>query len=199
TEDTIAAGEACECQRADSALWSLQFPRLSTLLIEQRNRPHKDHQHLEIELAVVNNGNTTLDEVNLMVHFFEGEGGEKRHTKNRPLHYGASLRPAQAIKWHVEARGTSFSIDNPLAQVLPENEKELAGVEGFAELLRANHRPVRLHGAMMLAYLGDQRAKGGALELRKALRESEGPYLDRVLATQSDLISCDWQWREGGR
>jgi hypothetical protein len=74
-----------------------------------------------------------------------------------------------------------------------------AGVEGFAELLRANHRPVRLHGAMMLAYLGDQRAKAGALDLRKALRESEGPYLDRVLATQGDLISCDWQWSESGR
>ncbi len=198
-EGTIVAGEPCECERSDSALWSLQFPRLSTLLIEQRNRPHKEHQHLEIELAVINNGNTTLDEVNLMVHFYEGEGGEKRLTKDRPLHYGAPLRPAQAIKWHVQARGTSFSVSNPLAQVLPEDEKELAGVEAFAELLRANHRPVRLHGAMMLAYLGDQRAKAGALELRKALRESEGPYLDRVLATQSDLISCDWQWSDGGR
>lgn len=190
-------GDACTCTRASSALWALEFPRMSTLLIEQRSRTHKEHQHLELELAVINNGSKTLDEVNLLVQFYENDG--KKPTKDRPLHYGAPLRPAQAIKWHVEARGTSFSVVNRHADVLPDDRKEMSSADGFAELLRANHRPVRLHGAMMLAYLGDDRAKGGAVKLREALREAEGPYLDRVLATRGDLITCDWRASEQGR
>lgn len=193
--DVITAGESCQCERADSALWSLEFPRLSTLLIEQKSRTHKDHRHLELELAVVNNGRERLREVNLMVQFYEDEG--KRTTKQRPLHYPASLRPGQAIKWHVEARGTSFSVHNPLREVL--ESKQLADADAFAELLSANHRPVRLHAAMMLSFLGDNRAKGGALKLREALRESEAPYLDRVLATQGDILSCDWRASPEGR
>src|SRR5690606_16286495 len=188
-------GAGCRCERADSALWSLEFPRLSTLLIEQKSRPHKDHRHLELELAVVNNGNQRLREVNLMVQFYEGDA--KRPTKQRPLHYPASLRPGQAIKWHVEARGTSFSVHNPVRDVL--QSEQLASADDFAELLTANHRPVRLHAAMMLSFLRDDRAKGGALKLREALRESEAPYLDRVLATQSDLLTCDWRGSAEGR
>ncbi len=194
--ETVTSGDSCQCQRAESALWGLRFPRLSTLLIEQKSRAHKEHHHLEIELAVINNGNTKIPEVNLLVQFYENEG--KTPTKERPLHYGATLRPGQAIKWHVEARGTSFTVHNPIREVI-EDDKELADAETFAELLKANHRPVRLHGAMMLAYLGDPRSKGGALKLREALREAEAPYLDRVLATQGDLITCDWRVADSGR
>lgn len=195
--ESVTAGEACRCARAESALWSLEFPRLSTLLIEQRTRPHKEHQHLELELAVVNNGNTTLEEVNLAVQFYEDEG--KTETRLRPLHYPGALRPGQAVKWSVEARATSFVVNNPLKDVLKQSSDSLAPADRFAELLNANHRPVRLHAAMMLAYLGDPRAKAGALRLREAFSELEMPYLDRVLATQGDLISCDWGATEQGR
>jgi hypothetical protein len=194
---TLTAGEACRCDRAASALWALDFPRLSTLLISQQSSAHKEHQHLELELAVVNNSSKALDEVNLSVQFFEDEG--KSPTRLRPLHYPGALEPGAAVKWHVEARGTSFVVNNPVREVLAQDPKELASADNFAELLKANHRPVRLHGAMMLAYLGDQRAKAGALRLRDALSEPEMPYLDRVLATQGNLVTCDWAVSSTGR
>lgn len=186
----------CECKRADSILWSEGFPRLSTLLISSANRAHNEHSHLELELAVINNSNESLPEVNLMVQFFEDEG--RRAMKERPLHYEGPLRPGQAVKWHVEARGTSFLVHNPVREMLSARGAYAPAGE-FAELLKANHRPVRLHGAMMLAFLGDPRAKEGAVKLQDALRESEQPYLERVLQTQTDVISCDWRAATEGR
>lgn len=190
-------GAACSCEHADSVLWGDGFPRLSTLLIEQHVRRHQDHQHLELELGVVNNGNETLREVSLLVEFFEDRGTDAKPTKERPLYYEGPLRPGQAVKWHVQARGTRFVVHNPLRQVV--GRERLATTDDFAKLLNANHRPVRLHGAMMLAFLRDPRAKHGALRLREALRESEAPYLDRVLATQGDLITCHWGASDTGR
>ena len=186
----------CVCERADSVLWGAGFPRVSTLLIGQSSRQHKDHSHLEIDLAVVNNSQESIPEVNLIVQFFEDEG--RKAMKERPLHYGSRLRPGQAVKWNVEARGTSFVVHNPMRELL-DSSGAFAPVDSFAELLKANHRPVRLHGAMMLAFLGDARAKGGAIKLREALRESEQPYLDRVLLSQADVITCDWRASEEGR
>jgi hypothetical protein len=156
-------------------------------MIEQHSRSHKDHHHIELELAVVNNGNTDLEEISLGVDFFEDEG--KTPTKHRPLYYEGTLHPGQAIKWSVEARGTSFVVDNPKDEVLDENT--IASADAFADLLNANHRPVRLHGAMMLAYHGDPRAAQGATELASALREEEGPYLERVLGAARSTIACD--------
>ncbi len=190
------SGGTCECKRADSILWGEGFPKLSTLLISSANRQHKDHVHLELELGVVNNSNDSIREVNLMVQFFEDEG--RTPMKERPLHYAGPLRPGQAIKWHVEARGTSFVVHNPVQETLSA-PGAYAPAEEFAELLKANHRPVRLHGAMMLAFLGDPRAKGGAVKLQEALRESEQPYLERVLQAQGDMISCDWRASTEGR
>lgn len=185
----------CVCERADSVLWGGGFPRVSTLLIAQSSRQHNDHSHLELELGVVNNSNQPIPEVNLVVQFFENEG--RKPTKERPLHYGSRLRPGQAVKWSVNARGTSFVVHNPMGEPLAADQ--IAQADAFVELLNANHRPVRLHGAMMLAFLGDARAKGGAVKLREALRESEQPYLDRVLLSQADVMTCDWRASKEGR
>jgi hypothetical protein len=195
-EAAAASPAACECKRADSILWTGGFPRISTLLISSATRAHNEHSHLELELGVVNNSNESLPEVNLMVQFFEDEG--KRPMKERPLHYEGPLRPGQAVKWHVEARGTSFQVHNPIREILSAPGAYAPAGE-FAELLKANHRPVRLHGAMMLAFLGDARAKGGAMKLQEALRESEQPYLERVLLTQNEVITCDWRASTEGR
>jgi hypothetical protein len=184
--DTAPLGESCTCERSDSVLWRLPFPRLSTLMIEQHSRSHNDHHHIELELAVINNGQEDLSEISLSVDFFEDEG--KTSTKHRPLYYASTLRPGQAIKWRVEARGTSFLVNNPNAEVLAPDG--LASADAFADLLNANHRPVRLHGAMMLAYHGDPRAIQGATELSSALREEEGPYLERVSAAARSTIAC---------
>lgn len=180
-------GASCRCERPDSVLWRLPLPRLSTLMIEQRLRFHEDHHHVELELAVVNNGQTDLSQIALSVDFFEGE--EKKPTKHRPLYYESTLRPGQAIKWSVEARGSSFIVNNPRNEVLEPDA--VASADAFADLLDANHRPVRLHGAMMLAYHGDPRAIEGATKLSSALREEEGPFLERVLAAAASTVACD--------
>lgn len=185
--DAAPLGGQCSCERPDSVLWRLPLPRLSTLMIEQRSRSHEDHHHIELELAVVNNGQTDLEKVSLSVDFFEGEG--KTPTKHRPLYYENALVPGQAIKWSVEARGTSFVVNNPNDDVLTADA--IGDADAFAKLLEANHRPVRLHGAMMLAYHGDPRAAAGAAELASALREEEGPYLERVLAAARATVACD--------
>lgn len=185
--ESAEGGQPCHCPRADSVLWRFPLPRLSTLLISQRLRVHKEHHHVELELAVVNNGKEPLKEISLQVQFYEDEG--KAHTKDRALYYEAALHPGQAIKWHVEARGSSFVINNPLHATLTEGD--LATADAFAELLNANHRPVRLHGAMMLAYLDDPRARPGATKLKEALREEEAAFLDRVLMATSSTIACD--------
>jgi hypothetical protein len=195
---TPASAENCRCTRADSVLWGDGFPRITTLLIEQGTRRHKDHQHIELELGAINNGSQTLGEIHLSVLFFEGES--KESINERPLFYEGPLRPGQAIKWHVQSRGTRFEIRNPTREVLKDREREFASPDSFAQLLTsANHRPVRLHAAMMLAFLGDARSKQGALGLKDALREVEAPYLDRVLATQGDALSCDWRVSSEGR
>jgi hypothetical protein len=189
-------GPSCECKRADSVLWSNGFPKLTTLLITQTTNQHKDHSHLEIDLAAINNSNESIPEINLMVQFYEDQG--RTSNKERPLHYGSPLAPGRAVKWTVEARGTSFTVRHAKSDFLAP-PRAYASANDFVDLLNANHRPVRLHGAMMLAFLGDARAKGGAVKLQEALRESEQPYLERVLQTQGDAVSCDWRASAEGR
>jgi hypothetical protein len=60
----------------------------------------------------------------------------------------------------------------------------------------ANHRPVRLHAARLLSYLGDARAREGALELKDAMRAAEAPYLRRILAATGDTRICDVELRK---
>jgi hypothetical protein len=192
-EAASRARNACECQRSDSVLWRTPPSRLSPVLIEQSTRPHKDHTHLELELGVVNNSNEPMKELTLVVRFYEQEpppSKKKRHTKDRPLYFEGPLLPGRAIKWHVEARATHFELENPKPEPLVPGGDSTAPADAFAELLDANHRPIRLHGAMMLAFLNDPRAQKGAATLKEALREEEAPYLDRVLQAASEVQTC---------
>src|SRR5262249_4127493 len=102
----------------------------------------------------------------------------------------------QALKWSTDAEGTEIEIQGPaLGSLGPEGESA-APSDRFFELLGAQNRPVRLHGAMMLAFLGDQRARDGALQLREALHEDEAPYLGRLLQAIGDLRACRLEVRD---
>lgn len=182
----------CLCDRADSQLWTEPIPVLSALLLEKRTVTRRTHTRLAIEVAVVNNGDTPIDELTIHVEFAERAPGEKpRHTAERPLYFEGPLQPGQAIKWSTEARGTEFEIHAPDVGVLGPNGEGSAKADRFAELLEANHRPVRLHAARMLSYLGDERGRAGALQLREAMRAAEGPYLRRVLSATAHVRVCD--------
>jgi hypothetical protein len=189
----------CTCPRADSPLWREQLPQLTPLVLATRRFPHKNHEDIELELAVVNNGERPLGNISVLVEYFEADQGNVTRltsVESRTVFFEGPLMPGKAIKWHVEERGTTFKIHPPTSNGLIVDEtigplgEGAASATSFAELLTANNRAVRLHGAMMLAYLGDKRARPGVVDLGEALRDSEGAYLRRILEATSDQIAC---------
>jgi hypothetical protein len=197
--DGAPLGAECACERADSLLWTTPIPKLSLLVLGQRVRKgrgpdeRRGKNYTELDLAVVNNSSQPIGEVALLVLFFERDpppSQKRSQVDNRPLFFEGPLLPGQAIKWSVEAEGTEFEVENPFRGDIGPNGEEAAPTNRIAELLEARNRPVRLHGAMLLAFLGDPRAKEGAMNLREALREDEAPFLGRLLQSQADLRVC---------
>jgi hypothetical protein len=189
----------CTCSRADSPLWREPLPHLTPLVLASRRFPHKNHEDIEVELAVINNSDRPLGNISALVEFFEADKSDaKRLTsvESRTVFFEGPLGSGKAIKWHVQEQGTTFKIHPPTSNGLIIDDvigpvgEGAASAASFAELLTANNRPVRLHGAMMLAYLGDKRAKPAVVELGEALRDSEGAYLRRVLEATQDQIAC---------
>jgi hypothetical protein len=196
----LLPGNPCRCVRADSLLWENPIPRLSVLLLKQRVRQGRGKpanesvrkRYTDVDIAVVNNGNNPIEKITLVVLFFAKDRGSDRRTQvsSRPLFFEGPLLPGNAVKWSTEAEGTEVEIQAPALGSLGVDGEAAAPSDRFAELLEANNRPVRLHGAMMLAYLADPRAKEGILKLREALREDEAPYLGRLLAAISEVRVC---------
>ncbi|MBN2196206.1 MAG: hypothetical protein JW751_25560 [Polyangiaceae bacterium] len=194
--DSVTLSGDCRCLRADSPLWREGLPRLSHLVLAQRTYKRGTKRRLAAEVAVVNNGNQPLTDVTLIVHFFEQDpppSNQRYEVTQRTLFFEGPLVPAQAIKWSVDARGTSIEIENRNAGILVSPGADTAPTNFVAELLEANHRPVRLHGAMLLAYLDDPRARQAATDLRDALRDDEEPYLTRLLRATNEVRVCDLQ------
>jgi hypothetical protein len=192
----------CACKRAESVLWRRPLPRLSVVVIARKLRHDLEQKkHLDVEVAVVNNGDKDLNELSLMLQFFDRDpppSNKRYSTQNRAVFFEGPLAPGKAIKWSVEARGSEFEIENPIPGDIGPGGDGAATTDQLADLLNANHRPVRLHGAMMLAYLGDKRAKDAALKLREALREEEAPYLERLIQALSDVVTCDFSVKGQG-
>src|SRR5512145_521574 len=189
----------CTCSRADSPLWREPPPRLSPLVLSSRRVPHKNHEDIELELAVVNNSERPLGNISVLVEFFEADQSNVTRLtsiESRTVFFEGPLGAGKAIKWHVEERGTTFKIHQPTSNGIIIDDavgplgEGAASAGAFVELLHANNRPVRLHAAMMLAYLGDQRARAGVVELGEALRDSETGYLRRLLEATNDQMAC---------
>ncbi len=189
----------CDCRRADSLLWSEPLRRLEWLVISSRRFREKEKDQLVLELATVNNGDKQLTDVSLLVEVTATDREDRSRltsSATRALFYEGPLLPGKAVKWHVEAPGTSFKVHPPDFRGAPRDDtlgpfgEGAAPADAFFELLKANHRPVRLHAAMMLAYLGDPRARAAVIDLGDALRESEGPYLRRLLDVTAEQGVC---------
>lgn len=181
----------CICDRAASQLWTAAIPRLSGVLIERRAIQLKNYVRTEIQIAVVNNGDTPVEELTVHVQFYEQHGDKRVPTKERPLYFEGPLKPGEAIKWKAEARGTDFEVAIPDLGKLGPNGDGAASASNFHLLLQANHRPVRLHAVRMLGYLGDEVARKAALDLKDAMRAAEAPYLRRILAATGNARVCD--------
>ncbi len=191
SEPQLRTGSGCSCARSDSLLWPEALPKLSLLSFNQRTFTRGNRALMYVDVAAVNNSNEELRELSLNFQFYgRSPDGQRTLGDHRSVYYEGPLGPGQAIKWGVEARGTEFEpLNAPAGSISPSGEGA-ASADLLAELLKANHRPVRLHGARLLAYLGDARALGAATELREALREDEAAFLDRVLWASRQLRVC---------
>ena len=196
----LALGAPCACTRADSPLWEQPIPRLSILVIETSLEQRGSKRRLLAEIAIVNNSDEAMRELSLNVQFYSRDkpSAPRELGPTRVLYFEGPLSPGQAIKWSTEANGTELEVQNPVTGNIGPGGDGAAPIERFVELLDANHRPVRMHAAMMLAYLGDARARDAALKLRDALRDSEAPYLNRLLETLGDTRVCQVGIRGSG-
>jgi hypothetical protein len=198
----LSRAEPCTCARMDSVLWRDPIPVLTTLIIDSKLERKEKHPELHLEIAAINNGDKPLEDLTLRVEFYEQDpppSSKLYSVANRPLYFEGPLGPGKAIKWSVEAEGTHFKIHPPAAGPRQELLADNIGAQGeraapanlLADLLNANHRPVRLHGAMLLAFLGDPRALEAAQELRRALREEEATYLRRLFEALGEVRACE--------
>jgi hypothetical protein len=201
------AASACRCRRSDSLLWRDPIPQLSVLTLSRHVRrgreeeERKDKNYTEAVIGIVNNSSDPLREVALSVEFFERDpppSSKRYSTATRPLFFEGPLLPGQAIKWDVDARGSEFEVHNPLTGNVGVEGENAAPTNLLAELLHAHNRAVRMHGAMLLSFFGDPRAKDAILELREALREDEAPYLDRLLQAVAPVHVCALKLSEYG-
>lgn len=191
---SLRTGSSCSCPRSDSLLWAESIPKLSLIAFNRRTVTRGNRDLTQLDVAAINNSDEELRELSLNLQFYKvGSDGKKSLGDHRAVYYQGPLGPGEAIKWAIEAEGTVFELLNPVEGTIAPNGEGAAAPSAIAALLKANNRPVRLHGAMLLAYLGDSRAHQAASDLREALREDEAPYLDRLLRATQPLRVCQLQ------
>ncbi|EYF06991.1 hypothetical protein [Chondromyces apiculatus] len=183
----------CLCERADSLLWRDGVPHLSLFFGSGPDdtsgavAPDEDGEYA-FDLAVVNNGAEPLRDVRVLLTFARRDAGNRRTgITERGLFYEGLLRPARAVKWHVEAPGTEIKVEPGVVGPLPG---EAAPPEAYVELTRARSRAVRIHAAKMLAYHRDPRAPDALGELGGGSNAQEEETLDRIRRAAAPVIPC---------
>jgi hypothetical protein len=189
-------GGGCECIRHESVLWQRPPPRLTALITRRQARTHGTHEHLEIELAVVNNGERDVQDLAVGVRFQiarPGPPGSDDAPVERRLQLPGRLGPGHQVRWKVEGRGDRFELNVPDLGRLDEDGLDAAPVDAFLSLADGARSSVSLHAAMMLAFLGDARARATLQRLRPGLSANELVYLGRLLDTTAALRICQVQ------
>lgn len=187
------AADDCTCAREQSLHWQRPLPRLRPLLLSERRRTHDGHEHLELELALVNDGNTPARELTLSVVFFETRAGARPghfETGERDLFFERTLAPGEAAEWHVEGRGTSFDVIPPDFGTLAADGSDAAPADAFARLANDRARAIRLHAAELLVFLDDARAGSTVSALRSSASPAELDFLDRLVQPPAPLVAC---------
>jgi len=197
----------CDCPRSDSLLWSKPIPSLSLVVLASRRYKRKEHDRVELEFAAINNSNQDISELTSMAEFFQQDpppSSKLISVSTRAVYFDGPLRPGAAIKWHVDAEGMTFRLHpaaengRPITGTIDEHGDNAAPTNSIALLLKAHNRPVRLHGAMLLAYLRDPRARDAAVELGDSLRDSESSYLRRLMEALGEIRTCQVQVSTSG-
>lgn len=184
---------ACRCDRADSALWNDGLPRLSVLARNRGGRSTYDRPSVYPEIAVVNNTSQDLKDIVMVVDFIVGprEGRPARVVGKQDLFWEGKLAPGLAVKWRTKGRGDDFSVTSFVPGLLTDQGVEPAPADAFYKLsMTANTPSVRLHGAMMLAYLGDARVSEALEKLRNEGREEMAETLDLLAQATRPVRVC---------
>jgi hypothetical protein len=195
-------GSGCECIRHESVLWQHAPPRWTALVTRQQARTHGTHQHLEVELQVINNSDRPLSNLSIGVRFQiarPGPSGSDDAPVERTLYLPSALRPGERVRWTVEGRGDRYELQIPDLGRLDEDGLDAAPADAFLRLAQRDEGLVGLHAGMMLAFLGDTRAHDALLRLMPAVEASQLAYLDRLLESTSDLRVCQLHVSAVGR
>jgi hypothetical protein len=176
----------CACDRTDSVLWSGGVPQLAILATTRPGKSSEKRPRIYPEIAVVNNGNQDLKNIILTVDFLMGprDGHPARRLGEEGLLYDGTLGPAQAVKWRVKGRGDDFAVTSSITGKVGESGLAAAPADSFFKLLGAHTPSVRLHGAKMLAWLGDPRAQNAIEQLEREHRED----MASTLALLADAV-----------
>ncbi len=195
---------ACACRRADSLLWGDGVARLSILIAPRGGEPiplwvtpgetvqvlapEARAREIAFDLAVVNNSAIGFETLSLVVTFaHRTAAGRRTGMVERGLFWPADLGPGESVRWSVEAEGTELKVDCAAAADL--GDIALAPPEAFHRLLRAHLPAVRVHAAMMLAYLGEPRARELTLALGP-LGKREERARGEILRALEPLRAC---------
>jgi hypothetical protein len=190
---------ACDCAGAFDPLRGEPLPRVSLIVLGSRNYVRSGRTQTEADLAVINNSDRDLYDLASSVEFFDQDPetwSKPTVVSRRPVYHAGPIGPGQAIKWRVDAEGSTFRIrpltrtGTPLTGTIGPSGDGAASPGAIANLLEAHNVPVRLHGAMLLAFLDDPHASGAITTLAKSLGEAEGVYLGRLFDTLGELRTC---------
>jgi hypothetical protein len=198
--------ERCLCLRADSPLWAGGVPQLSVLTFEgdegstapPEPKVDRGSSKYAFDLAIVNNGARALRDIRVTLTFARrNKGGRRVGATDRGLFWEGALAPATAVKWKVRAPGSEMRTDVGVTGTLAEANLDPAPADAFFALTSARVRAVRVHGAVMLAYLRDPRAA----EVVRALSSrgsGDEARIARVRRAAAPVIACDVR-REGDK
>jgi hypothetical protein len=208
-EAAVPSLPTCSCERADSPLWRTGLPVLSTLMIPKAPAdsiaPVKNRRgrfRYDFDVAVVNNAAEALKDVRVVLTFARrNEKNERVGATDRGLFWEGLLGPAKSVKWNVKAPGTELRVDMDEKRMLaadaglqPDTVAP-ASADGFEKLLRAKQPAVRLHAAMMLAYLGDPRAEEAVRGLGTLTGDAAFTQ-ERILRALRPLKVCDVKFEQ---
>jgi hypothetical protein len=194
-------GSRCACMRADSPLWKGGVPALSILTFHGENEAataiaptawRGGRMRYNFDLAVVNNGGRPERDVRVTLTFARRhKDGRRVGAVDRGLFWEGALAPGRAVKWHVSAPGTEMRIDTSVPHGLEQSGLEPASPDAFFELTRARFRAVRIHAAIMLAYLRDPRTDKALSALGDMSSEEERLTFARILRASAPIVACE--------
>jgi hypothetical protein len=191
----------CACMRADSPLWKDGVPALSLLMFSGESEgatsiapvpgPRPGSMQYNFDLAVVNNAARPQRDVRVTVTFARrNKKGRRVGAIDRGLFWEGELAAGRAVKWHVKAPGTEMRVDPSVTGMLEKGGIEPASPDAFFALTSARFRAVRIHAAIMLAYLRDPRAEEAARGLGDSGSPDERRTLARLRRAMDPVFAC---------